>query len=50
MEVKVGVKVDITPPFTFLPFYPFKAIVLHEVHYFLFLLPFITPFFTPYYI
>ena len=42
MEVKLEVKMDITPPtiFTFLPFYPFtfllfKAIVQHEVLNFL---------------
>ena len=43
MEVKLGVKMDITPPvvFTFLLFYlftflPFKAFVQHEVLNFLF--------------
>ncbi len=47
MEVKVGVKVDITPT-AFFTILPFKAIVLHEVlnflFYFLLLLPFIYPY------
>ena len=46
MEVKVGVKVDITPT-AFFTILPFKAIVLHEVLNFLFyflLLPFIYPY------
>ena len=46
MEVKVGVKVDITPT-AFFTILTFKAIVLHEVLNFLFyflLLPFIYPY------
>ncbi len=46
MEVKLGVKMDITPPVVF-TLLPFKAFVQHEVLNFLFYFPFYFLFYFP---